>query len=219
MLLTNQVAAMVQAQLPAGLKVAAQLKARQPPASPLIMVRVQTLSRLPAFTPVRLPWSLCSRYYTEHMNTGLTFKTVSIGSEQTEQLAEQLGSRLRGGEVIELVGDLGGGKTTFVRGLARGLGSADKVSSPSFTLSNEYRAGSRRLYHFDFYRLNEPGIMKQELAEVLTDPESVTVVEWAGIAEDVLPAGRLTVRFKATGENDRELYYEYPQNLEYLIKS
>jgi tRNA threonylcarbamoyladenosine biosynthesis protein TsaE len=139
------------------------------------------------------------------MSTGLISRTVSMSSEQTEQLAESLGKRLRGGEVIELVSDLGGGKTTFVRGLARGIGSKDKVSSPSFTLSNQYQASSLILHHFDFYRLNEPGIMKDELAEVIADPEAVTVVEWADIVEDVLSHDKLTVNIKTTGEETREL--------------
>ncbi|HSX36746.1 MAG TPA: tRNA (adenosine(37)-N6)-threonylcarbamoyltransferase complex ATPase subunit type 1 TsaE [Patescibacteria group bacterium] len=152
------------------------------------------------------------------MSTGLTWRTVSSSSAKTEQLAESLGSNLRGGEAIELISDLGGGKTTFVRGLARGLGSPDKVHSPSFTISNEYRAGALTLHHFDFYRLSEPGIMRDELAEVLTDPRAVTVVEWADIVEDVLPKDKLTVRIKTTGENDRELSFEYPEQLKYLVK-
>lgn len=145
-------------------------------------------------------------------------RTVSTSSEKTEQLAESLGSKLRGGEVIELVSDLGGGKTTFVRGLARGAGSSDKVSSPSFTLSNTYKAENLTLYHFDFYRLSEPGIMKDELAEVIADPQAVTIVEWAGIVEDVLPADKISIKLKAKGENDREITVEYPEKLNYLLE-
>jgi len=114
------------------------------------------------------------------------------------------------------VSDLGGGKTTFVRGLARGMGSKDKVSSPSFTLSNEYTAKGLTLHHFDFYRLSEPGILKQELAEVLADAQAVTVVEWADIVEDVLPNNKLTVRIKATGEEGREIELSYPEQLKYV---
>lgn len=125
---------------------------------------------------------------------------------------------MRGGEVIELVSDLGGGKTAFVRGLARGMGSQDAVRSPSFTLSNQYRADNLTLYHFDFYRLDEPGIMKDELAEVLADPQAVIAVEWSDIVEDVLPSKRrLTVRIKALAANRRELTFNYPAGLAYLI--
>jgi tRNA threonylcarbamoyladenosine biosynthesis protein TsaE len=124
---------------------------------------------------------------------------------------------LRGGEVIELVSDLGGGKTTFVRGLARGMGSRDTVTSPSFTLSNHYSSDRLTLYHFDFYRLGEPGIMRDELAELLHDSKSVVVVEWADIVEDVLPADRLTIRINATGDESREFECEYPETLRYLV--
>lgn len=121
--------------------------------------------------------------------------------------------------MIELVSDLGGGKTTFTRGLAKGFGSQDKVSSPSFTLSNEYQApGGKRLYHFDFYRLFEPGIMRQELAEALQDPAGVTVVEWADIVHEVLPPRRLTISLKATGESSRRLTFQAPPELDYLTE-
>jgi tRNA threonylcarbamoyladenosine biosynthesis protein TsaE len=128
----------------------------------------------------------------------------------------RIGRKLRGGEVIELVGDLGAGKTTFVRGLAEGISSRDMVSSPSFTLSNEYRSETLTLHHFDFYRLQEPGIMERELSEVLEDSQAVAVIEWGGIAEAVLPPGRLTVRIKPTGETSREFMFSCPNNLKYL---
>ncbi|HVI60737.1 MAG TPA: tRNA (adenosine(37)-N6)-threonylcarbamoyltransferase complex ATPase subunit type 1 TsaE [Candidatus Saccharimonadales bacterium] len=134
-------------------------------------------------------------------------------------MAADLGRKLRGGEVIELVSDLGGGKTTFVRGLAAGLGSRDSVRSPSFTLSNLYRAKDLTLYHLDFYRLDEPGILRDELAEVLADPKAVVAVEWANIIEDVLPARRLTVTFRVTGDDERELTFKYPDDLDYLINN
>lgn len=137
--------------------------------------------------------------------------------ETTLGVAADVGGRLRGGEVIELISDLGGGKTAFVRGLAKGMGSSDAVRSPSFTLSNQYNAGKLTLHHFDFYRLKEPGIMRDELAELVGDPETVVAVEWADIVEDVLPTERLTITIKATGETQREFEFSYPATLEYLI--
>jgi tRNA threonylcarbamoyladenosine biosynthesis protein TsaE len=124
---------------------------------------------------------------------------------------------MRGGEVIELVSDLGAGKTAFVRGLAAGLGSSDTVHSPSFTLGNQYRAGPLTLHHFDFYRLKEAGIMRDELTEALADPQAVVAVEWPDIIEDVLPAQRLTVRIKPTGLNNREFTFSYPASLRNLL--
>lgn len=114
--------------------------------------------------------------------------------------------------------DLGGGKTTFVRGLAHGMGSADRVSSPSFTLTNQYQSDGLTLQHFDFYRLSEPGIMRDELSETIADPDSVTVVEWAGIVDDVLPADRLTIHITATGETSRQFQFRYPAALAYLLE-
>jgi tRNA threonylcarbamoyladenosine biosynthesis protein TsaE len=134
------------------------------------------------------------------------------------RVAERLGRNLRGGEVIELVSDLGGGKTTFVRGLAKGLGSKENVHSPSFTLANQYKSGELTLFHFDFYRLSEPGIMRQELAEVIEDPKSIVTVEWAEIVQDVLPENRLTITLQVTGENSRKLEFNFPESYKNLFK-
>jgi tRNA threonylcarbamoyladenosine biosynthesis protein TsaE len=152
------------------------------------------------------------------MNTVMTWQTNSTSSEQTEQLAETLGSKLRGGEAIELVSDLGGGKTTFTRGLVRGTGSTDRVASPTFTLSREYAAPKFTIAHFDFYRLVEAGIVADELAEVVQDPQFVTVVEWGEIVHDVLPEKRLTIRLQQTGDDNRQLTFEYPNELGYLVE-
>ena len=128
-----------------------------------------------------------------------------------------MGRKLRGGEVIELVSDLGGGKTTFVKGLAQGLGTHDLVRSPSFTLSNKYAAHKLSLYHFDFHRLNEPGIMRDELAEILVEPTNIVAVEWAEPVESILPTKRLVIRLKTTGDSSRIISFEYPETLNYLI--
>jgi tRNA threonylcarbamoyladenosine biosynthesis protein TsaE len=152
------------------------------------------------------------------MSTAMIWETASTSAEQTEQLAEALGSRLRGGEVLELVSDLGGGKTTFTRGLVRGTGSTDKVASPTFTLSREYEAPKFTIAHFDFYRLGEAGIVGDELAEVISDREYVTVVEWGDIVHDVLPEDRLTVRIKLNADESRTLSFEYPEKLAYLLE-
>jgi tRNA threonylcarbamoyladenosine biosynthesis protein TsaE len=125
---------------------------------------------------------------------------------------------LRGGEVLELVSDLGGGKTTFVRGLASGMGSKDHVSSPTFKISNEYKGGNLTLHHFDFYRLSEAGVVAHELHDVLDDPKAVIVVEWSDIVKNVLPADRLTIQFKSTGEKDREIAIAYPESLKYMVE-
>jgi tRNA threonylcarbamoyladenosine biosynthesis protein TsaE len=152
------------------------------------------------------------------MNIVTTWETDSTSSEQTEQLGALMGANLKGGEVVELTSDLGGGKTTFTRGLVRGTGSSDKVGSPTFTLSREYTAPHFKVVHFDFYRLQEAGIVADELAEVVGDNLYVVVVEWGDIVHDVLPEKRLTVQFILAGDDKRRLAFTYPQALEYLLK-
>ena len=79
--------------------------------------------------------------------------------------------------VIELIGDVGAGKTTFVRGLAEGLGAKDKITSPSFTISKTYALPKgKKLVHYDFYRLNDPGLMSEDLNESISDQNTLTVI-------------------------------------------
>lgn len=152
------------------------------------------------------------------MSIVTTWQTESASSAQTEQLAERVGTNLRGGEVVELVSDLGGGKTTFTRGLVRGAGSTERVGSPTFTISREYSAPKFTIAHFDFYRLSESGIVGDELAEIIAEPGYVTVVEWGEVVHDVLPAERLTVGITQTGEDTRTLLFNYPPELAYLLE-
>jgi tRNA threonylcarbamoyladenosine biosynthesis protein TsaE len=152
------------------------------------------------------------------MSTATIWETDSTSSDVTERLGEQLGRNLHGGEVIELVSDLGGGKTTFTRGLVRGTGSTDRVGSPTFTLSREYTAPRFTVAHFDFYRLGEAGIMGDELDEIIHDPAYVTVVEWGDIVHDVLPKNRLTVQLTQTGDDQRRVSINCPAELAYALE-
>ncbi len=132
---------------------------------------------------------------------------IEVQSEQELGLfGARLGAALTGGEVIELVGDVGAGKTTLAKAIAAGMGIIDTISSPSYTLSQTYVAPSGlRLVHYDFYRLDDPGILTQELAEVLTDPKAVVAVEWSGIVENILPADCARIQIVPTGEAARQL--------------
>ena len=150
------------------------------------------------------------------MSTNMTLQIDSQDLNGSLKLAEQIGARLRGGELIELSSDLGGGKTTFVRGIALGAGSTDHVSSPSFTLTNVYEAGNVTIHHFDFYRLDDPGILRNEIAEVLMDSQAVVIIEWAGIIEDVLPAARISIAITVTGEQSRHYDLRFDNVYEYL---
>jgi tRNA threonylcarbamoyladenosine biosynthesis protein TsaE len=127
-------------------------------------------------------------------------------TEAMKDLGSSIGALLRGGECIELVGDVGAGKTTFVKGLAVGLAIDDDVQSPSFTISRTYEArDDLQLVHYDFYRLNDAGIMADELREVAGHNNIVTVVEWSDIVKDVLPEDCLTLTFSAVSENERTI--------------
>ncbi len=119
--------------------------------------------------------------------------------------------------MIELKSDLGGGKTTLTRGIARGAKSNDTVASPTFTLSKLYRTPTITIYHFDFYRLQEAGLMAHELHDALEDPAGVVIVEWGEVVQDVLPTERLTITINKTSDDGRELVCEYPDTLEYLL--
>lgn len=116
--------------------------------------------------------------------------------EEMNRLASRLGRCLKGGEVLELVGDVGTGKTTFTKGFAEGLGVTDDVQSPSFTISRVYRArDGLELHHYDLYRLAEPGIVQYDVAESVNDPKVVTVIEWGETVQGILPQDRTVLHF------------------------
>lgn len=132
---------------------------------------------------------------------------VEIKSEgEMRAFGIKLGAFLRGGEVIELVGDVGAGKTALTKGIAAGLGIEEDVQSPSYTISRVYESPVHlHLVHYDFYRLHDPGITAEELAEALGDMHNITVIEWADIVKGVLPPDRLSVHIAPTGEHGRQL--------------
>lgn len=152
-----------------------------------------------------------------YMSTDMTWQIHSTSSSDTESLGERIGASLRGGEVIELVSDLGGGKTTLTKGIVRGTGINERVASPTFTVSREYTTPKFTIVHFDFYRLAEAGIVAQELDEFVGDPEYVVIVEWADIVQDVLPAERLTIQITQAGGDERDITVRYAPNLSYLV--
>ena len=114
--------------------------------------------------------------------------------------------------VIELVGDVGAGKTTFTKGLARGLEITEEITSPTFTISKVYEnSRGQKLVHYDFYRLENPGIMVEDLFENLQDPQTVTVIEWADTVSEILPANHLRLEILIYDDGSRTL--DLTQNL------
>jgi tRNA threonylcarbamoyladenosine biosynthesis protein TsaE len=113
--------------------------------------------------------------------------------------------KLQAPAVIELVGDVGAGKTTFVRGLAQGIGIKEPLSSPSFTISRFYQGEKYTLTHYDFYRLEDPGLMAEDLAESIADENNITIIEWGQSIADILPLDHKIIDIKYIDENTREL--------------
>lgn len=133
-------------------------------------------------------------------------KKLSKKAEETLKLGESIGKKLKSGSVLALKGDLGGGKTTFTKGIAKGMGIKEEVTSPSFTLMKIYKTKEGSLYHFDFYRIDSPKDMAgYELEEALRDEKGIVIVEWAEKIETVLPKEKLVVKFKYINEDSREL--------------
>lgn len=112
-------------------------------------------------------------------------------------------------KVIELVGDVGAGKTTLTRGLAKGLGVKEAVTSPSFTISKTYAMnGGGNLVHYDFYRLSDPGLMVEDLEENLNNPQNVVVIEWGESIASILPEQRLKIEIVYNEDGTRKVKYQ-----------
>lgn len=142
---------------------------------------------------------------------------LSTNTEQTLRLGEKLARHLRGGDILCLEGDLGSGKTTLIKGIAKGLKIApEKVNSPTFVLMNAYQ-GKLPLYHFDLYRLEHVREISSIGYEEFLYGDGVSVIEWADKLEELTPKEYLRVELKHEGENERliklsavgERYYEF----------
>jgi tRNA threonylcarbamoyladenosine biosynthesis protein TsaE len=141
---------------------------------------------------------------------------ISHSPAETEALGEEFGRAASSGLVIALTGDLGAGKTQFVKGLARGLGISARVHSPTFTLVNEYGGGRLKLFHLDLYRLETPAqILSAGVGEFL-QPDGVAVIEWAERLQNLESriqnpefAGRMvSVRIEILSESERKITYD-----------
>ena len=132
-------------------------------------------------------------------------ETVLLKDEaETSRFAEGFSRELGPGDVVELIGDLGSGKTFFTRSLAGAPGAAD-ISSPSFVIKNEYAGREFPILHFDFYRLEDPAIVSQELKDDIASRNSLIIIEWAAAVDNLLPEDRYKINFKVSGDTSREL--------------
>jgi len=136
---------------------------------------------------------------------------ISHSPAETETLGEKFGRAAQSGLVIALSGDLGAGKTQFVKGLARGLGVTARVHSPTFTLVNEYAGGHLKLFHLDLYRLETPAQIWSAGIEDFLTPAGVAVIEWAerlNAASGKQTIKMVEVKIEIVSETERKIIYD-----------
>lgn len=131
----------------------------------------------------------------------------SKSEQDTEELGRTLAASLPGGAVIAMYGELGAGKTAFVRGMAKGLGLSCRVSSPTFTIVNEY-LGDRELIHFDMYRLSSADELFDIGWEDYLNRGAVCAVEWSENVQDAFFGDEITVRLRKLSDTEREITIE-----------
>ena len=133
-------------------------------------------------------------------------RRISNSVEETIRIGVEVAKKLKKGDVVALVGNLGAGKTVFTKGIAKGLGVKDAcyVNSPTFVIIKEYK-GRLPLYHFDIYRLLKSSSIDIETYEEYFYGDGVTVVEWADKIKDLLPPGHILVNIRSSGESTREI--------------
>ena len=139
-------------------------------------------------------------------------------SEETQKIGESFVKSIkkkngRKAIIVALEGDLGGGKTTFAQGLARGLRLKDSITSPSFVLIKKYQLKEKNckienLYHIDCYRLNKSWQLQElGLEEIINDPKNLVVIEWAERVEEILPKDKTVIKFEWVDENKRKITF------------
>ena len=139
---------------------------------------------------------------------------ISRSPEETVALGGAFGARVRPGMIVGLKGDLGAGKTQFVRGVAAGVGASDRVHSPTFALINEYRTGRLPVFHIDLYRLETAeALLSAGLDDFFQQKKGVTLIEWFERLESAGMADLATdvIRFEVTGDNERAITDENPR--------
>ena len=132
---------------------------------------------------------------------------ISHSQLETEEIGQKLAEKLPGGSVVAMYGDLGAGKTAFVRGMAKGMGLSCRVSSPTFTIVNEY-LGERELIHFDMYRLSSADELIDIGWEDYLSRGAVCAVEWSENVQDAFFGDEVVVRIEKLNDTDRKITIE-----------
>jgi len=128
---------------------------------------------------------------------------TSASPDETQRIGREFGADLRQGTVVALVGQLGAGKTQFVKGLVAGVGARSEVTSPTFTLIHEYTGGRIPVYHFDFFRIEDRQSAERLGLDEYFFGDGISIVEWADKFRDVIPANALWISFETKSENER----------------
>lgn len=139
----------------------------------------------------------------------MKIELVTNSANDTIEFGKSVARAVEKGAVISLVGDLGAGKTTFTKGVARGLGIMDNVTSPTFTILNEYVGEEKKLYHFDFYRIEDPDeLVELGFEDYFPSADGLTIVEWAEKAPSVLPKKFYQISFEKIDDDKRKIVFE-----------
>ncbi|MBN2160575.1 MAG: tRNA (adenosine(37)-N6)-threonylcarbamoyltransferase complex ATPase subunit type 1 TsaE [Spirochaetes bacterium] len=136
-------------------------------------------------------------------------KIITRSEGETLSLAEELGRNAGPGSLFALTGELGTGKTIVAKGIAKGLGITDEITSPTFTLMEIYE-GPVQLYHFDLYRIERSEELDRLFFEEYWDGDGVSVIEWADRAHGRLPAERVNITIEYLNDTSRSITIEYP---------
>jgi tRNA threonylcarbamoyladenosine biosynthesis protein TsaE len=139
---------------------------------------------------------------------------ISNSPAETEAIGRQFATNLVAGSVLALTGELGSGKTQFVKGIVAGLGSGDPVTSPTFTIVHEYRGGRFFVYHFDFFRLQNSESIAQLSFDDYLFGDGVSVIEWADRFPELVPSNACSIYFGITSESRRTITTEDGPNRE-----
>ena len=137
-------------------------------------------------------------------------KLITTSEMQTEKAGSDFAGKLRRGDVVAMYGDLGAGKTAFVRGMAKGLGIKDMVSSPTFTIVNEH-LGEIPLFHFDMYRLSGSDELFEIGWEDYLERGGICAVEWSENVSDTFEPDTITVDIKKLSDSEREITITFPE--------
>mgnify|MGYP002621463657 CR=1 FL=1 len=140
-----------------------------------------------------------------------SIKTTS--PQQTQEIARSLAEKVKAPAIICLYGDLGAGKTTFTKGFASHYGLNEKdIKSPTYTFVREYKLGSSKLFHFDFYRIEAiDELIQHDLEEIFSRKDAVILIEWPERIQEILPAQRTEVRLTHESEQERGIEITPPE--------